>query len=320
MSERKALDPLSSDQLKESARPAHETSGVFFIRSAGPPLDTAHEVKFRPLIQRIARSAAGALAVLASASALHGCGSREDLIIGVNDFMLERRDDFDGPELDPDYWSLATHTFEPNLAWFSTANAKIADGHLVLSITADPAPASPMPNEVPKPYSAAEVRTRAPFLYGRFRTRARLAGGDGVVSAFWGFYDRYAEEGAQLDNQIVFETGIPEGQTAHQFRYTVNVPIAPSGTDVQDAPSDPASGFHVFGYDWTPTEVRFVFDGRTRLLINGDAAAELTQYQRLVLSAYPSSAGWLGDFDPQQLPLAAEFDWVEVSSYQGSRP
>jgi beta-glucanase (GH16 family) len=281
-------------------------------------------VKVRPLIRRVAcaaRSASGVLGVLAVMCALSACGSKEDLIIGINDFTLERRDDFNGSALDSDYWALATHTFEPNLAWFSNANAKIEDGLLVLSITADAAPAEPMANEVPKPYSAAEVRTRDTFLYGRFRTRARLAPGGGVVSAFWGFYDRFSDSaGPQIDNQIVFETGIPNGETAHQFRYSVNVPIAPSGTDTQDAPSDPSAGFHVFGYDWTPTEVRFVFDGQTRLLIDGAAASELEQYQRLVLSAYPSGAAWLGDFDPKQLPLTAEFDWVEVWSYQGPRP
>jgi beta-glucanase (GH16 family) len=281
-------------------------------------------VEVRPQIRRLARAArraSGVLGALAATSGIGGCGSKEDLIIGVNDFALERRDDFNGSVLDDDYWALATHTFEPNLAWFSPDNAKIADGLLVLSITADAAPANPQPNEVPKPYSAAEVRTRDTFLYGRFRTRARLATGGGVVSAFWGFYDRFSDSMApQVDNQIVFETGIPDGEAAHQFRYSVNVPIDPSGTDTQDAPSDPSAGFHVFGYDWTPTEVRFVFDGRTRLVIDGASVAELEQYQRLVLSAYPSGASWLGAFDPQQLPLTAEFDWVEVSSYKGPRP
>jgi beta-glucanase (GH16 family) len=295
-----------------------------FLRSTGHLLDTPQGVKVRPWIRRLARalrSASGVLGLLATTSVINGCGSKEDLIIGVDDYRLERRDDFNGSVLDDDYWELSTHTFEPNLAWFSPNNAKIENGLLVLSITADAAPANPLPDEVPKPYSAAEVKTRDTFLYGRFRTRARLAAGNGVVSAFWGFYDRYANTtGPKIDNQIVFEAGIPRGETAHQFRYTVNVPIAPTGTDTQDAPSDPSAGFHVFGYDWTPTEVRFVFDGHTRLVIDGASTAELEQYQRLVLSAYPSGAGWLDEFDPKQLPLTAEFDWVEVSSYKGPRP
>jgi|GEM_PF-5020412 len=295
-----------------------------FSRSTPELPDIAHEVKLRPLIRRLAHAArncgCGAIAPLV-ALLLTGCGSREDLIIGIDDFTVERRDDFDGPDLDLDYWELASHTFSPNLAWFSPANAKIEDGLLVLSITADQAPANPMANEVAKPFSAAEVRTREVFLYGRFRARARLAPGTGVVSAFWGFYDRYAfSMGPQIDNQIVFESGIPRASDQHQLRYTVSVPKEAPEPSLQHASFDPSADFHTIGYDWTPTEVRFYLDEQTRSVVTGDPASELRQYQRLVLSAYPSAADWLSDFDARQLPVTAEFDWVEVSSYKGPRP
>ncbi len=100
----------------------------------------------------------------------------------------------------------------------------------------------------------------------------------------------------------------------------MSVPNAAPEPSVQLASFDPSADFHVLGYDWTPTEVRFYFDDQTRSVVTGDPASQLTQYQRLVLSAYPSAADWLSDFDPKQLPLTAEFDWVEVSSYKGVRP
>ena len=117
----------------------------------------------------------------------------------------------------------------------------------------------------------------------------------------------------------MIESGIPLASSAPELRYTVTVPN--DGTAfTEPAVSDPSAGFHIVGYDWTPSEVRFYFDGQTRRLVTGDAASQLTQYERLVLSAYPSHADWLSDFDPKQLPLTAELDWVEVSSYQGPRP
>lgn len=281
-------------------------------------------MKLRPLIRRLARTARGAgsaFVAAAIATALTGCGSNDDLILGINEFVLERHDDFDGPSIDLDYWALASHTFDPNLAWFSPTNAKLENGMLVLSITNEAAPATPMANEVPKPYSAAEVRTRESFLYGRFRARARLAPGTGVVSAFWGFYDRFSDgQGPQIDNQIVFESGIAKAASEHQLRYTITVPSAAPEPSLQLADFDPSADFHVIGYDWTPTEVHFYLDGQTRSVVTGDPTGQLTQYQRLVLSAYPSTADWLSDFDPKQLPLTAEFDWIEVSSYKGPRP
>jgi beta-glucanase (GH16 family) len=252
---------------------------------------------------------------------LLACGSRQDLVIGSDDFSVVKHDDFDGPSIDLDYWELASHTFDPNLAWFSPANAKLENGALVLSITAVPAPAAPAAGETPKAYSAAELRTRVPFLYGRFRARARLAPGAGIVSSFWGFYDRYAmSSGAQVDNQIVIESGIPKGATTYDLRFAVKVPTAGVEPTGQPSDVDPTRDFHVIGYDWTPTEVRFFFDGASKLVVTGDAATQLTQYERLVLSAYPSGATWLGDFDPKQLPLTAEFDWVEIAAYRGPRP
>jgi endo-1,3-1,4-beta-glycanase ExoK len=263
----------------------------------------------------LARQKTRVLVVLL-ASALTGCGSSQDLVIGGNDFVLERHDDFD--QIDASYWELASHTFEPNLAWFSPDNAKVDGGSLVLTISQAQTPAVPAPGVVPKPYAAAEVRTRVAFLYGRFRARARLAPGPGVVSAFWGFYDRYAmSSGEAQDNQIVIEAAnTPEPA----LRYSISVPTgAPKPTQVSPG-FDPSADFHEIGFDWTPSEVRFYLDGRVQSAIDGEAARGLTQYQRLVLSAYPTSADWTGELDPALLPVTAAFDWVEIYSYSGARP
>lgn len=255
------------------------------------------------------------LLLAALASALSGCGSSEDLILGSNDFVLERRDDFD--DIDPEYWELASHTFAPNLAWFSPANAKAEGGQLLLSITQEQTPAVPAADQTPKPYAAAEMRTRVSFLYGRFRARARLAPGAGIVSAFWGFYDRYSLSSNEGDNQIVTEgANVPEPV----LRYAISVPVgAPEPSQVVPG-FDLSSEFHELGFDWTPTEVRFYLDGQVQSTVTGDAATGLRQYERLVLSAYPTSAAWTGEFDPSVLPVVAAFDWVEIYSLGAPRP
>jgi beta-glucanase (GH16 family) len=216
---------------------------------AAPP---AQKTKMAPRVTpthsghgRAGNEIGGVLLLAAFASALPGCGSNEDLVLGSNDFVLERRDDFD--EIDFEYWELASHTFDPNLAWFSPANAKAEGGQLVLSITQEATPAMPAADQMPKPYAAAELRTRVSFLYG-------------------------------------------------------------------------TSEFHELGFDWTPDEVRFYLDGELQSAVSGDAATGLRQYERLVLSAYPTSAAWTGAFDPTVLPVTAAFDWVEIYSYGVARP
>jgi beta-glucanase (GH16 family) len=254
----------------------------------------------------------GLLGVLffVAAAALPACGSKEDLVIGRNDFVPLRRDEFDS--LDPEFWELATHTFQHNYAWFSPANARVENGMLLLSITNDMAPSEPLPGEIPKAFSAAEVRTRQSFLYGRFRTRARFAAGSAIVTSFWGFYDRYAMgTGVEADNQIVIEGGnAPE----HLLRYTVVAP-SPAVTTNENPAFDPSAEFHELGYDWTPDEVRFYMDGEMRAVVTGAAAEALTQSQRLLMSAYPRENGWQGTFDAGILPVVAAYDWVEISTY-----
>lgn len=249
------------------------------------------------------------------ATTLAGCGSEHDLVIGRNDWILVRHDEFDA--LDLDFWELATHTFEDNQAWFTKQNAKVEGGSLVLNVSKDTTPTAPEAGQVPKPYAAAELRTRALFLYGRFRARARLAPGTGIITAFWGFYDHYAIDGSpQIDNQIVIEgANVPQ----HLLRYFVVTPEQPVEPDTHTLDFDPSLGVHELGFDWTPFEVRFYLDGVVQSTVSAEASAGLQQYQRLVLSAYPSRAGWAGAFDDSVLPVAASFDWVEISQYVGPR-
>lgn len=254
-------------------------------------------------------------ALFCLATTLAGCGAEHDLVIGSNDWVLVRRDEFD--TLDLDFWELATHTFEQNQAWFTEQNAQLEGGSLVLSVSQDLTPSAPAPDVMPKPYAAAELRTRALFLYGRFRARARLAPGAGIITAFWGFYDRYAfGDATQLDNQIVIE-GANDPQ--HRLRYFVVVPEHAAEPETRVLDFDPSLSEHELGFDWTPNEVRFYLDGALQSTVSGDASAGLEQYQRLVLSAYPSRAEWAGAFNDSVLPVAARFDWVEIYQYTGPR-
>lgn len=243
------------------------------------------------------------------------------MVIGTVDFSLVHRDDFDGTELNGDYWEVATHSFDRNLAWFSKDNARVENGRLVLSITDVPAPAVPAANESQKPYSAAEVRTRVPFLYGRFRARARFASGPGTISAFWGFYDHYSmSSGSSLENQIVIESGISKAESTYVSQYAIAVPFEPPETKALLPDFDPSADFHEVGFDWSPDAVTFFLDGRAEYVVTGEQATQLREYERLVVSTYPSNAPWLAAFDPKQLPVTAEFDWIEISEYRGPRP
>jgi endo-1,3-1,4-beta-glycanase ExoK len=229
-------------------------------------------------------------------------------------FIIVWRDDFD--TLDPGRWEVAEHTFEENYADFSAANAVTEGGFLKLGVRVKPAGSSG------KPYSAAEVRTWATFACGKFLVRARIAPGFGLVSTFFGFHDFFQNSSAQDWNEIVMESSAP---SRIDYIYTRENPSLPGGKDrvpwSDTVPFDAAAGFHVYGFEWTPTDVRFLVDGVVEQSLSPDVAADLHRPKRMVMSAYPSTRlAPSRSFDPAVLPAEAWYDWIEVHRYTGACP
>jgi hypothetical protein len=229
-------------------------------------------------------------------------------------FALVWRDDF--KTLDPGRWELAEHTFEENYADFSAANA-VTDGEFLrLGVRVKPAGSSG------KPYTAAEVRTWAEVTCGKFLVRARIAPGFGIASTFFGFYDFFQNPSAQDWNEIVMESSAP---SRIDYIYTLENPSLPGGKERVPSSGavrfDATADFHVYGFEWTPSEVRFLVDGIAEQSLPAPIAARLNLPKRVVMSAYPSTRlAPNRTFDPAVLPAEAWFDWIEVYRYLGSCP
>ena len=229
-------------------------------------------------------------------------------------FVIVWRDDFD--TLDPGRWEVAEHTFEKNYAYFSTANAVAEGGFLKLAVRVKPSGSSG------KPYTAAEVRTWATFACGKFLVRSRVAPGFGVASTFFAFHDFFQNASAQDWNEIVMESGAP---SRIDYVYTRENASLPGGKD-RDAttatlPFDATAGFHTYGFEWTPTEVRYLVDGAVARTLTSDIAGDLLRPKRVVMSAYPSTRlAPSRSFDPSVLPSEAWYDWIEVYRFTGPCP
>jgi beta-glucanase (GH16 family) len=256
-----------------------------------------------------------------------GCSSQDLSIgwqdVGANDasvggdggkFVIIWRDDFG--TLDPGRWEIAEHTFEENYADFSTANAVADGGFLKLAIRAKPSGSSG------KPYTAAEVRTWATFICGKFLVRSRIAPGFGLTSTFFGFHDFFQNAAAEDWNEIVMESSDP---SRIDLVYTRENAALPNGKDrvpwTSSVPFNATSDFHVYGFEWTPTEVRYLVDGEPALSLPESVARDLGRPKRIVMSAYPSTRlAPNRSFDPVVLPAEAWYDWIEVYRYTGSCP
>jgi beta-glucanase (GH16 family) len=232
------------------------------------------------------------------------------------DFKLLFRDDFD--TLDSARWQLMTHSWDTNLALFSTSAALIEDGTMRITLT--PAPEGTVDDAgKAKSFLGAEVRSLATLTYGRVRARAKLAAGSAVVSSIVTIYTPWpADNWNELDiEHLGFK---PTDVQLNSMVYTgppLTPPVATSVTPTQDPlikslGFDPSDDFHVYTIEWTPTSARFSVDDT--LLREWTTRIDLmTLPQNVLLTIWASSSpGWAGPVTGDTGKASATYDWVEL--------
>jgi beta-glucanase (GH16 family) len=229
-------------------------------------------------------------------------------------FVLAWQDDFD--QLDLTRWQLMTHSWDTNLAQFSTENARVDAGILSLQLT--PEPTDPL-----KPFRGVELRSREALTYGKVEARVRLARGSGVVSALVLIYTPWpADNWNELDieylgrysDRVQFNTMVYTGAPT-------TPPVQTSVTPTQFpqlAPLafDPTEDFHVFAIEWTPEDAKFTVDG----VVQHTWASEIARMklpQNILLTIWASSsADWAGPILLDTAPVSVDYDWIRVYRYE----
>lgn len=209
--------------------------------------------------------------------------------------LLEQHyyDRFDS--LNVQFWQLSGHTFKNNQAYFNPGNFKISDGKLILKVTAD--------SLKHKPFSAAELRTKQVFKYGRFTVRMKAAKGSGMVSAFF-LYDPEGPNHQEIDIEFT-------GQNTSQIHlnYWVN---EKSHVKTLDLGFDASADFHEYTITWLPKEIIWEVDGSEVHRAAGNIPSEKMHLLFNIWPSYPND--WAGSFHPKILPCRAEIDHVEIYS------
>jgi beta-glucanase (GH16 family) len=233
-------------------------------------------------------------------------------------FQLAWQDDFDA--FDAARWQLMTHTWDGNLAQFSTANTRFADGIASLLLT-------PEPTDTAKPFRGVEMRSRDTLTYGKVESRVRFAKGSGVVSSLVLIYTPWpADDWNELDVEYL-------GRYADRVQSNVQVytgpaktpPVTTSVTPAQyteslPSSSDPSADFHVYTMEWTPAEVRFLVDDELKRSWN--TRIDLLKLpQNILLTIWASNAaGWAGPIEADSAPTQADYDWIHVYRWVPDSP
>lgn len=228
-------------------------------------------------------------------------------------FQLVWQDDF--TRFDRSRWKLMNHSFPTNLAKFSTANTRIEQGILYLDLKR-------APEDHDKPFRGVEMRSIEALKYGKVEARARFARGAGVISGLVSIYTPWpADDWNELDFEFLgaFKDRIQTNAmiyTGPPVAKPVDHSVPPTGhEEMIQLPFDPSADFHLYAFEWTPTSVRYLIDGKVTRTWNKEIA-RLRLPQNILLTIWASSAeGWAGAVDGTTAPTSAAFDWIRVSSW-----
>jgi len=168
---------------------------------------------------------------------------------------------------------------------------------------------------IAKPYRGGELRTYDTYRYGRFEVRMKSAAGSGVLSSFFTYRDYWSEglNGSENWNEIDWEylgnhndkaqtNYITQNEWNHEQLITVDF--------------NPHDGFHVYAFEWTPDYLAFFIDDELVRYDNSYIIDSLYHYQKIMMNIWqPTYVEWVGEFDPDILPVYAFYDWVTYYAY-----
>ncbi len=183
--------------------------------------------------------------------------------IGFRDgWTLVWSDEFDGPEINPDYWTHETggHGWgnaESQYYSDTADNSFIEDGHLVIQALEQ--------NVGGKLYTSARLMTKDKVTtqHGRVEARIQIPRGQGIWPAFWMLGETFPEIRWPQSGEIDIMENI--GREPHIVHGTVHGPGYSGANGVGASyrlPIDQAfaDNFHVFAIEWEPEEIRWYVD------------------------------------------------------------
>ncbi|HET9956672.1 MAG TPA: family 16 glycosylhydrolase [Polyangiaceae bacterium] len=171
----------------------------------------------------------------------------------------------------------------------------------------------------PKPalaVASAELYNTQAYVYGRFEARIRYAPGDGVISSFFLWKEGSEKDGAYW-NELDFE------KLNSNCRMQTNAIFGNPESGHEQSHTDLGeicAGYHDYAFEWTPSYISWVVDGREIRREAGSIATAFSQNATAGMTfhfnVWPGNANFGGNFDPAILPTRQYISWVRYSSFK----
>ncbi len=245
-------------------------------------------------------------------------------------FDSEFSDEFNGDSLDEKkWWDFNPSWIGRKPAYFARENVVVKDGTLQLTAKVLEPDEVSYENKVRgyDKFTKALVKSKKRIRYGYFEARCKSMN-SGVCNAFW-LYDpldpptKY-KEGSFSEEIDIFEVvGKPTKQeyeqvlfnTVHRFKTPYVESIAnfgqtplPKKGAAQRAPFNFYDDFHVFGFLWTPDQMKWFLDGKEVFARDNDYFTTALH----IMFDCEIMESWFGLPDPADLPSTFYIDYLRV--------
>jgi hypothetical protein len=216
----------------------------------------------------------------------------------VTGYKLAWSDEFNGPALDTTKWNYRTDTRFWSLQ--RAANVRVSNGSLYLDLKKETFGTTS--------YTGGGVISKKLFRYGYYEARMKVPPGSGWHSSFW-----MMKANRPATDTVSIELDAIENDSVTPLKYGVNThrhlptPHLTYGNKNVVTPSLSAD-YHVFGCEFTPTLIRYFFQGNVVQTVNA------TQFPHndlnIWLTSIAAPLGGTTSVDDTKLPAAALYDYA----------
>jgi beta-glucanase (GH16 family) len=225
-------------------------------------------------------------------------------------WQLAWQDDFTSSDLSKD-WTYTTSGAgfgDEALTYFGDDGAATVAGGGGLNITAAKGGSQYTCWYGPCQYTSTEMTSKFSQEYGEFEARIKLPSGAGLWPAFWLIPQPVVGE------KLPGEIDIVEVNNKNPYEVTGYVHDGPVYNYKAEKvlSTQPASGFHVYGVQWTPTGVTWTFDGQAYAHISKFAGWPLNSPFVIVLDLAVGGS-WVGPPAASTVfPATMQVSWIRV--------